>query len=217
MVVHGFVFAYFGTTQFSCCIVWYCMVLYYSLHYCMVLHCCLRRAGCISQDTFLLYLISLQLSSLRISLNEIDANNSFPSCAQLSDGRVSSCGHQPHPPRPNMKLLCKTFQYVFKYDTSWCSGRICAPCLNSRSGINLPPPSHSSRPQQFLSAVKNICRPATHNREKKIIKKCQNMFYFANEFRHVKSAFNVIELLCHVIWADKSKLLLLSLLPMTMK
>ena len=79
------------------------------------------------------------------------------------------------------------------------------------------PPSHSSRPQQFLSAVKNICRPATHNREKKIIKKCQNMFYFANEFRHVKSAFYVIELLCHVIWADKSKLLLLSLLPMTMK
>ena len=140
MVVHGFVFAYFGTTQFSCCIVWYCMVLYYSLHYCMVLHCCLRRAGCISQDTFLLYLISLQLSSFRISFNEIAANNSFPSCAQLSDGRVSSCGHQPHPPRPNMKLLCKTFQYAFKYDTSWCYGRICAPCLNSRSGINLPPP-----------------------------------------------------------------------------
>ena len=37
------------------CIVWYCMVLYYILRYCMVLHCWLRRAGCISQDTYLLY------------------------------------------------------------------------------------------------------------------------------------------------------------------
>ena len=34
----------------------YCMVLYYILRYCMVLHCWLRRAGCISQDTYLLYL-----------------------------------------------------------------------------------------------------------------------------------------------------------------
>ena len=39
------------------CIIWYCMVLYYILRYCMVLHCWLRRAGCISQDTYLLYLI----------------------------------------------------------------------------------------------------------------------------------------------------------------
>ena len=38
------------------CIVWYCMVLYYILRYCMVLHCWVRRAGCISQDTYLLYL-----------------------------------------------------------------------------------------------------------------------------------------------------------------
>ena len=37
------------------CIVWYCMVLYYILRYCMVLHCWLRRVGCISQDTYLLY------------------------------------------------------------------------------------------------------------------------------------------------------------------
>ena len=37
------------------CIVWYCMVLYYILWYCMVLHCWLRCAGCISQDTYLLY------------------------------------------------------------------------------------------------------------------------------------------------------------------
>ena len=29
--------------------------LYYILQYCMVLHCWLRRVGCISQDTFLLY------------------------------------------------------------------------------------------------------------------------------------------------------------------
>ena len=39
------------------CIIWYCMVLYYILRYCMVLHCWLRRAGCISQDTYLLYII----------------------------------------------------------------------------------------------------------------------------------------------------------------
>ena len=38
------------------CIVWYCMVLYYILRYCMVLHCWLQRAGCISQDTYLLYI-----------------------------------------------------------------------------------------------------------------------------------------------------------------
>ena len=37
------------------CIVWYCMVLYYILRYCMVLPCWVRRAGCISQDTYLLY------------------------------------------------------------------------------------------------------------------------------------------------------------------
>ena len=41
------------------CIVWYCMVLYYILRYCMLLHCWLRRAGCISQDTYLLYCIIL--------------------------------------------------------------------------------------------------------------------------------------------------------------
>ena len=39
------------------CIIWYCMVLYYILRYCMVLHCWVRRAGCISQDTYLLYFI----------------------------------------------------------------------------------------------------------------------------------------------------------------
>ena len=33
------------------------MVLYYILRYCMVLHCWLRRAGCISQDTYLLLYI----------------------------------------------------------------------------------------------------------------------------------------------------------------
>ena len=31
------------------------MVYYYILQYCMVLHCWLRRAGCILQDTYLLY------------------------------------------------------------------------------------------------------------------------------------------------------------------
>ena len=35
-------------------IVWYWMVLYYTFRYCMVLHCWLRRAACISQDTYLL-------------------------------------------------------------------------------------------------------------------------------------------------------------------
>ena len=44
---------------------WYCMILYgialYRIKsygivwYCMVLHCRLQRAGCISQDTYLLY------------------------------------------------------------------------------------------------------------------------------------------------------------------
>ena len=35
------------------------MVLYYILRYCMVLHCWVRRAGCISQDTYLLYYFQL--------------------------------------------------------------------------------------------------------------------------------------------------------------
>ena len=37
------------------------MVLYYILRYCMVLHCWLRRAGCISQDTYLLLYIYYDL------------------------------------------------------------------------------------------------------------------------------------------------------------
>jgi len=47
------------------CIVWYCMVLYYILRYCMVLHCWLRRAGCISQDTYLLY-IAMDIHQLQL-------------------------------------------------------------------------------------------------------------------------------------------------------
>ena len=133
-------FAYFGTTQFSCCIVWYCMC-YCIIAYIIVWYCIVAFGARLYLARHLSTLSNFTSTKpLRKSLNEIDANDSFPSCAQLSDGRVSSCGHQPHPPRPNMKLLCKTFQYAFKYDTSWCSGRICAPCLNSRSGINLPPP-----------------------------------------------------------------------------
>ena len=49
-------FVSYGIAQFSCCIVWYCMVVYYILRYCIVLHCWLRRAGCISQDTYLVYI-----------------------------------------------------------------------------------------------------------------------------------------------------------------
>ena len=37
------------------------MVLYYILQYCMVLHCWLRRAGCISQDTYLLLYMDYDL------------------------------------------------------------------------------------------------------------------------------------------------------------
>ena len=39
------------------CILWYCIVLHCIIWYCMVLHCWLRRVGCISQDTYLLYYV----------------------------------------------------------------------------------------------------------------------------------------------------------------
>ena len=184
--------------------------------YCMDFFCIFWYHIVFMLHRLVLHGIVLYLTLLHgIALLEIDANNSFPSCAQLSDGRVLSCGHQPHPPRPNMKLLCKTFQYAFKYDTSWCSGRICAPCLNSRSGINLPPPilaGHNSFCPlwKIFAGLPPIIEKGKSSRSVRI---CSILLMNSDMWK----VRNVIELLCHVIWADKSKLLLLSLLPMTMK
>ena len=41
---------------------WYFMLLYCILWYCMVLHCWLWRAGCISQDTYILYPFAKRVS-----------------------------------------------------------------------------------------------------------------------------------------------------------
>ena len=52
--------------------------------------------------------------------------------------------------------LHEEIQSAFKYDTSWCCGRICGPLskFQVRDQLLVPPFLSRSSQQQFLSAVK---------------------------------------------------------------
>ena len=84
--------------------VWYLMISYDSIAwYCMLLRCWLRRAGCVSEDAYILHLYSIttrwqinQKDSICVNLVSVTSSDVFfPLCSQHWHWKCACLGNQP--------------------------------------------------------------------------------------------------------------------------
>ena len=107
------------------CILWYSMVLYYILRYCMVLHCWLRRAGCIWQDTYLLYHETEKTNCVRqgfsyVLICHVDNGKGTHKCKYTKTKTKTECSKD-----PTCDIFWKSILGAMIVNTTFCGEIFC--------------------------------------------------------------------------------------------